>query len=403
MLISLRAVLFVRGAVLSSAAQLHTACDRSTDDLPRYSILVPLYKEARSIPNLLKALMALDYPADKVEVFFLVEQDDVETRTALARLHAPPTYKTLVLPDGQPRTKPRALNAAMAYISGQIVTIYDAEDHPHPSQLRQAAEALDRAGSVCACVQAPLRAYNGRASWIAGQWGLEYEMHFGLLLPALAEAGLPIALGGTSNHFRLSALREVAGWDAWNVTEDADLGLRLSRFGYRVGTILPRTLEEAPEVLSVWLPQRSRWVKGYMQTLAVLLRHPVRVAREMGMRQFSAGAILLVGAVMSALLHGPLALICLICCLLPGTSLPIYCVVLMISGGLVNLFAALAAPKQGCAQRILLVLTAPFYWPLQSLAAAHALYELVVDPYSWSKTPHALTRHMVTGEAYSLK
>lgn len=359
---------------------------------PAYSVLVPLYKEASSLPKLAESLAKLDYPAEKLEILFLVEQDDSSTIQAVRNLTFRPNWKVLILPDGEPRTKPRALNVALAKLRGEIVTIYDAEDHPHPAQLKMAALALHQGGPSLACVQCPLKAYNARASWIAGQWGLEYDIHFGLILPALAKARRPIALGGTSNHFRVSVLREVSGWDAWNVTEDADLGLRLARQGYRIETITPPTNEEAPENIRVWLPQRSRWIKGYMQSAGVLWRKPLQAAQQMGLFSFASSQVLLVGTIVSAFVHGPLALICCLTLFIPGWGLTPWCAALLLSGLGTHIIGVLLAPGPVRLRRVWLMVSAPLYWPLQSLAAGRALYELATAPHAWSKTPHALTQ-----------
>lgn len=400
-LISMRATLIVRGYFVrrdKDQKEEGAAEVGDVDIWPSYSVLVPLYKEAGSVRGLLVGLKALDYPLEKLEVMFLLEAEDHETCQTLERCDLPAHWPILVLPDGMPRTKPRALNVALGKLRGEIATIYDAEDRPHPGQLKAAVMGL-RNGH--ACVQAPLQAYNARASWVAGQWGLEYDTHFGLILPALADAARPIALGGTSNHFCVQSLREAGGWDAWNVTEDADLGLRFARLGNTIGTISPPTLEEAPETLSVWFPQRSRWIKGYMQSASVILRQPVLAARQMGAGSLLASQILLGGAILSACLHGPFALFCLLCLILPGFALAPACAALLLAGCIVTVLAALLAPGCKDRRRIVLALSSPLYWPLQSIAAARALYELATDPYVWSKTPHALTRLDVSHKAFT--
>ena len=407
LLIVMRMALVVRGGVLRLTATEH-ACDRSASAmssqiLPVYSVLIPLYKEAGSVRQLVEGLKALDYPLDRLEVFFLVEQEDAATRETLEALSMPAHWPILILPDGQPRTKPRALNVALARLKGRFVTIYDAEDRPHPGQLKAAVKALQSGGADLACVQAPLRAYNDRVSWISGQWALEYDMHFGLVLPALAKARRPIALGGTSNHFKVDILRSVGGWDAWNVTEDADLGLRFARLGYRISTIDLPTLEEAPEKISIWMPQRSRWIKGYMQSASVLWRAPGRVVADMGLASFAASQVLLGGAIISACLHGPFALLCLLYMVTPEWTLPASYIALMLAGYSVQMLAALLAPGRKDMRRLGLVLTAPLYWPLQSFAAMRALYELATVPHMWSKTPHALTALDVSSQSFEVR
>lgn len=393
-LITIRVTLVILELIFSPASGPSPKPIREVD-LPVYSVMVPLYKEAASVGRLVQDMKAFDYPQEKLEVLFLIEAEDAATLAALAGEDLPAHWHVLVLPDGMPRTKPRALNVALQRLTGEFATIYDAEDTPHPRQLRAAIGTFRKHGARLGCVQAPLRAYNADESWLAAQWALEYEVQFGLILPALAKAGLPIALGGTSNHFRVSALQAAGGWDAWNVTEDADLGLRLARLGYDIKTTNLPTMEEAPESLQVWVPQRSRWIKGYMQSLGVLWRRPTLAGRQMGVRAFVISQIMLCGAVLSAFVHGPVMLACLAFLFVPGLTLAPYSALLLIAGMVVCALSAFAAPgDRGVLgyKRILLVLSLPFYLPLLSLAAYRAAYELVKTPYSWSKTPHALTR-----------
>jgi cellulose synthase/poly-beta-1,6-N-acetylglucosamine synthase-like glycosyltransferase len=167
----------------------------------------------------------------------MLEADDHETREAVERLAPGPCYDIVVAPAGYPRTKPRALNIGLASAQGELLTVYDAEDDPDPSQLRRAAATFARARKSLACLQCPLTIDNSSDSWISGLFALEYAALFDVVNPGLARLRLPIPLGGTSNHFRVSTLRRLHGWDAWNVTEDADMGMRLARMGYEVATL----------------------------------------------------------------------------------------------------------------------------------------------------------------------
>ena len=199
--------------------------------LPIYTILIALKDEAGSAGQLSRAMRGLDYPADRLDLKLLIETGDEATRTALLAEAWPQGTELLVLPTGLPRTKPRALNYGLERARGAYVVVYDAEDRPDPDQLRTAARAFAVGPATLACVQAPLIGVPEHGNWLSRQWALEYAIQFGRVLPALAHYGLPIALGGTSNHFKRSKLVEAGGWDAWNVTEDADLGLRLARCG----------------------------------------------------------------------------------------------------------------------------------------------------------------------------
>jgi cellulose synthase/poly-beta-1,6-N-acetylglucosamine synthase-like glycosyltransferase len=215
-------------------------------------------------------------------VKIVLESDDRETAEALRAAGLPAYVEIVVAPPGAPRTKPRALNVALPTARGRLLTIFDAEDRPEPSQLRMAAETFAAAGSRLACLQARLAIDNGHEGWLAYFFAIGYAALFDVINPGLAALGLPMPLGGTSNHFRTDILRRVVGWDAWNVTEDADLGLRFARLGYQVGAIEATTYEDAPLRLGNWLGQRTRWMKGWMQTTAVFLRAPRRHFREIG-------------------------------------------------------------------------------------------------------------------------
>lgn len=231
---------------------------------PRYTVLVPVYKEANVINSLIAHLERLDYPREKLEIFIICEADDTDTIQALPET-LPPSFRRVLVPPSQPRTKPKALNVALADASGEFVTIYDAEDRPHPQQLKTAARAL-MANPGFAAVQAPLDYYNSETNFLTRQFTLEYAALFHVWLPFLARLGLPFPLGGTSNHLRASALRETNGWDAYNVTEDADMSFRVAAMGWRIGYILPPTEEEAVQNIRPWGWQRSRWMKGFIRS-----------------------------------------------------------------------------------------------------------------------------------------
>jgi cellulose synthase/poly-beta-1,6-N-acetylglucosamine synthase-like glycosyltransferase len=358
--------------------------------LPRYTIIAPLYREADVAPHLVAALEELDYPRDRLQIVIVLECDDDETREAFARLNLPPWFQVLSAPPGQPRTKPRACNFALESATGELVTIYDAEDRPGCGQLREAAARFAAGSPALACLQAPLRIEPDRRI-LPAQFALEYAVLFEVILPALARIGAPFPLGGTSNHFKASALEVVGGWDAWNVTEDADLGFRLAATGYEMGVLATPTYEAAPDRLSIWLPQRSRWVKGYMQTFGVQSRQTSYwVARSLMSFAVTIGA-----AILAALLHGPMIAWVGVATVLglaqdgtPWLSAPD--ALLLVLGWLCAGIAGLVGLRRAGAPirpRDLLLL--PVYWPLHSLAAAHALVQLLTQPFHWDKTPHA--------------
>ncbi len=251
-------------AGFTSGRELGAEFDTGNDDLPVYTVLVPLLGEAHLVPELVAALDRIDWPRDRLDIKLIVEADDPET-VAAARAGARAPYEVIVVPAAKPRTKPKALAFALPFARGEFVAIYDAEDQPHPDQLREAHAIFSRSPPELACLQAAIVVDNSGASWLARLFAIEYSALFDGLLPTLAALGMPLPLGGTSNHFRRRALEEVGGWDPYNVTEDADLGLRLARFGYRSATFDLPTLEEAPSSLGSWMRQRTRWFKGWMR------------------------------------------------------------------------------------------------------------------------------------------
>lgn len=357
--------------------------------LPRYSVIVPLYKEWAIVPQLVEALRLIDYPHDRLQVLIVLEADDVETWEALESLPLPAFIQVLAAPPAEPRTKPRACNVALERATGDLLTIYDAEDRPGPGQLREAAARFAAGSPRLACLQAPLRIDPDRR-FLAGQFGLEYAVQFETMLPLLTRLGLPFPLGGTSNHFRIGPLRALGGWDAWNVTEDADLGFRLAAEGYELGVLTTPTLEAPPATLADWLPQRARWVKGYMQTFGVQARHPPhwRTGAAAGF------AATLGVAIVAAFLHAPLtawAAIGVILGLAGGLSwISPWDVSLLIAGwGCAVAAAVVGSRRAGRPLRLTELAMMPLYWPLHSLAAAHALRQLIVSPYHWDKTAHA--------------
>lgn len=234
-------------------------------DLPVYSVLVALYKEVDVVPQLLVGLSQLRWPASKLEIKLICEEDDPETISAIKAHPLGSRVEVVIVPNTLPRTKPKALSYALPLTSGEFIVLYDAEDRPHPMQLLEAWERFRHSGPDLACLQAPLHISNRAAGVIPNMFGVEYAALFRRLLPWLSENRFMFPLGGTSNHFRREALEEVGGWDPYNVTEDADLGLRLARFGYRAETISSPTLEDGPEDFRSWRLQRMRWFKGWMR------------------------------------------------------------------------------------------------------------------------------------------
>jgi glycosyltransferase XagB len=371
-------------------------------DLPVYTVIIPLYRERRVLPRLLDAIDGLDYPRAKLDVKIVVEADDVETRAALATLSRPAFIDVVVVPGGQPRTKPRALNAALLEARGTFLTIFDAEDVPDPLQLRKAVACFSTCDPDVMCLQAHLVIDNLADNWISRCFALEYAALFDVINPGLLAADLPILLGGTSNHFRTERLIEIGGWDAWNVTEDADLSFRMARAGYRTAELASWTLEEAPSDAGIWMRQRTRWLKGYMQTIATHSRHPLCLVREAGPGDALTLLALALATVVSSIGY-PFFLAGVLYALLAGGFMQPASMQDMIlrtlalglfGSGLFSMIvpALLGAYRRRVRSLWLMVPLLPFYYLLVSLAAWRALYELIVAPFHWNKTDHGLAR-----------
>ena len=369
------------------------------DSLPIYTVVVALYREAAEIKNLIAALRRLNYPPEKLDIKLVLEPDDDETREVVDQMRLGPPFQVIVVPRAGPRTKPKALNAALPFARGAFVAVYDAEDRPEPDQLRLALEAFVVANDRLACVQARLTIDNCADSWLTRLFTAEYAGLFDVFLPGLSAWGLPLPLGGSSNHFRTAALRRVGAWDPYNVTEDADLGMRLARFGYRTAVIPSTTYEEAPARYSAWLRQRTRWFKGWIQTWLVQTRSPRRLINELGIHGFLVFQLLVGGTVVAALVHSLFA--AQLAWAIARTQLydaPVSAsmglhALTLLAGYLISAALGLIGLKRrrllNCAWALLLM---PVYWLLLSLAAWRALIQLVLNPYGWEKTEHGLAR-----------
>ncbi|MFN0190514.1 MAG: glycosyltransferase [Aestuariivirga sp.] len=374
----------------------------AADQLPFYTILVPLFRETSVLEQLLSALVSLRYPAEKLDVKLILEEDDWNMRRAVAAFDLPSQFDVVVVPRGHPQTKPRALNFALHFAKGELLTIYDAEDVPEPDQLLVAVEAFAKAGPELACLQASLAFHNPNENWLTRQFAIEYGVLFDLMLPELANEGLPLPLGGTSNHFRTAALRNAGGWDAWNVTEDADLGFRFARLGYFTGTIASRTYEEANCSLSNWIKQRARWLKGFLHTWLVHTRDVPRLRQELGLSGMWALQAYTAGVFVSALLYPPLTVAAIWQVFVNGSSLPALdierqlaaslCLAVFFTGyGLAIAAGRRALRRQGIEGWWLTLITMPAYWTLMFLAAWLALWQFATKPHHWNKTEHGIS------------
>ena len=364
--------------------------------LPTVSILVALYRESDIAARLVQRLGRLDYPRALLDVVLVVEEEDTLTRQALSQANLPTWMRLVLTPAGRVKTKPRALNHALTQCKGSIVGVYDAEDAPAPDQIRQVVNRFAQRGPKVACLQGALDFYNPTKTWLSRCFTLEYAAWFRVILPGLQRLGIPLPLGGTTLFFRREVLESLGAWDAYNVTEDADLGIRLARHGYRTEILPSTTLEEATCHALPWVKQRSRWIKGYMMTYLTHMRAPRRLCRDLGLRGFVGFQILFLGSIAQALLAPvlwsfwafflglghPLAGLIGPQALQTMTLAFVGCEALCWAVALVGL------KRSGQKIAALWVPTLALYFPLQSLAAYKAAYEMLVKPFYWDKTDH---------------
>jgi cellulose synthase/poly-beta-1,6-N-acetylglucosamine synthase-like glycosyltransferase len=366
--------------------------------LPIYTILIPLYKEKEiTLKNLFFSLKKMHYPKHKLDIKLLLEQDDESTIDIVKKSNLPSHYHIVYIPAGMPRTKAKACNYGLKFAHGDYVTLYDAEDKPNPYQLKMALYAfLHDKSNKLACVQSRLNFYNSNENWLTRMFTIEYTYWFDLLLPALEYLHTPIPLGGTSNHFKTSVLKELDAWDPYNVAEDADLGIRLERLGYKTKMIRSTTYEEANCDLINWIKQRTRWIKGYMQTYIVHMRHPFKLWRALGTRGFLGFQLFLGGTIFSNLSYIILwTMFIFSFALTPEQNIYFFYVnefnFVMGTAGIIilNLLGILRRKKYSLA---FFALTSPLYWLLMSLASYRALYQIFFHPSLWEKTEHGISK-----------
>ncbi|KPV42427.1 glycosyltransferase family 2 protein [Alicyclobacillus ferrooxydans] len=367
--------------------------------LPIYTILVPLYKEVSVLPTIRRALNNLDYPKDRLDVKILLEADDEETIAAARASRLPNFVDLVVVPTSEPKTKPKACNFGLQRARGEYVVIFDAEDIPESDQLLKAIATFQSVPENVACVQAKLSYFNGMQNMLTRWFTAEYAMWFDLLLPALYAADLPIPLGGTSNHFRTEVLRKIGAWDPYNVTEDADLGIRLHRDGWRTAIMNSTTHEEANSEFVNWVRQRSRWVKGYLQTWFVHMRHPISLWKELGWKGFF-GFQIIVGGTPATFLLNPLLWGLTTSWFALGAPLahelfPGWLYYTSFANLVLGNFAFTYSNVVGMARRgawdvVKYVVFSPIYWTFMSIAAWKGTWQLITRPSYWEKTMHGL-------------
>ncbi len=366
--------------------------------LPTYTILVPLFREAAVVPALVRGVHGLDYPRHKLDVRLLCEEEDEETIEAIRALDLPAHFHLVIVPPSLPQTKPKACNYGLIQATGEITVIFDAEDRPDPDQLKRVVAAFRKSPDNVACIQAKLNYFNSEQNLLTRWFTTEYSMWFDLMLPGLDQAKAPIPLGGTSNHFKTRDLLELGAWDPYNVTEDADLGIRLYKAGLETAVIDSTTYEEANSDLPNWIRQRSRWIKGYFQTYLVHMRNPLKLYRQMGFWGFCSFQLVIGGTLtflINPIFWGLTTLFTLtqwdlIRQVFPGFVF--YAAVFqLVVGNFVFVYANIAGTiHRGYFSLVRQALFSPIYWGFMSIAAWKGFWQLITNPFYWEKTEHGL-------------
>jgi glycosyltransferase XagB len=399
--------------------------------LPMYTILCPLYKESNVLPQFSHAIEQLDWPKNKLDVMLLLEEDDTDTIHAANSMNLPPYFRIVVVPDSQPKTKPKACNYGLQFAKGEYIVIYDAEDMPDPLQLKKAYYGFTHSPTNIACLQAKLNYYNPHQNWLTRFFTAEYSLWFDLTLTGFQSINTSIPLGGTSNHFKTSVLRSLQGWDTFNVTEDADLGIRLFKEGYKTAIIDSVTLEEANSNPRNWIRQRSRWIKGYMQSYLVHTRDMFSLGKSIEYRvssikyektekrkilntQYSIlntitqirdfiSLNFIIGAKLTFIFLNPILWITTIAYFTlfkyVGTSIeqayitPVFYLAslsLVFGNFLFFYYYMVGIAKRNQWDIMRHILLIPIYWIMISIAGWVAFYQLLLKPHYWEKTIHGL-------------
>lgn len=369
---------------------------------PRYTIFCPLYKEHEVIPQFVAAMSQLDYPPEKLQIMLLLEEDDTVTVSKARSMDLPANFEIVVVPDSLPKTKPKACNYGLTKATGEYVVIYDAEDIPEPLQLKKAFLAFRKKGSRTICIQAKLNFYNPHQNLLTRLFTAEYSLWFDLVLTGIQSVNAPIPLGGTSNHFRVADLFKLRGWDAFNVTEDCDLGMRLVKKGYRTAILDSTTLEEANSDFKNWFWQRSRWIKGYIQSYFVHMRDFFDFMYDWRQPHGFTFQLIVGGKVLSMLINPIMWLIIIAYFLMraqvgefidsffPAPVFYMGTISLIFGNFLYLYYYMVGCAKRGQEELIKFSLFVPFYWLAMSAAAYMAIYKLITAPHHWSKTKHGL-------------
>lgn len=388
------------------------------EDLPDYTIIVPAYQEKESLPILIENLQNLDYPREKLDIKIVLEEGDHETIEVARKLNLQKSlkdspnkasslweYEVLIAPKSSIRTKPRVLNYGLKKAKGDMCVVYDVEDRPEPDQLKKAVAAFRRLPDEYVCLQSRLGYFNSGDNLLTRWFTLEYVSWFDFYLPGLQSVKCPIPLGGTSNHFKTDALLQLGAWDPYNVTEDADLGVRIFRGGMKTSMFNTHTHEEANNEVWNWIRQRSRWLKGFILTYLVHMRSPVKLFKELGPKSFLMFQLAFCGNFMVPLLN-PVLWVTFIAWLVVPQFVPQLiqsralwwiCFGNLVVGNIfyigIHFVSAFKTNRKNLAVFSLLM---SLYWVLLSVDAWRGFYQVFTKPFIWEKTNHGLAKEYQT-------
>ncbi|WPY01423.1 Glycosyl transferase 2 family protein [Candidatus Trichorickettsia mobilis] len=364
--------------------------------LPTYTILVPLYQEAAKLESIINSLVSLNYPKHLLDIKIIIEADDYLLVNLLANYNLPFYIQVLIVPYSIPRTKPKALNYAITYARGEYVTIYDAEDQPEPDQLLKVVNAFQQLPKEFACIQAKLSFYNAHENLLTKFFSIEYTIWFEYLLKGLSLYNFPVPLGGTSNHFKADILRIIGYWDAYNVTEDAELGIRLYAHGYKTHIIDSYTFEEAPITIDNWINQRSRWIKGFIQTFAIFVAYKPKRTTFTYLQIIV--TYIFIGLSTYSFYCFPWLIIIVIINSNPTIDYlwlinSFFALVYSYSAALYALYANNKSENKKRFHLLdyLGLIFWPLYFILHSVASYKAMWEIIRKPFAWNKTQHGIS------------
>lgn len=380
----------------------HQATETDERHLPRYCIMMPCYKEGKVIKQLISNINNIDYPKDKLQVLIVVEDDDYDTLTVLKKITLPSHFQIFLVPTPLlPKGKPNACNHALAAVDAEFLVIYDAEDRPEIDQLKKAVKRFHELPEYVVCLQGKLNFFNANENWLTRLFTIEYTTWFDLFILGLSRLHLPIPLGGTTNHIKVKPLKDIGGWDKYNVTEDCDLGIRFSAMGYKVDYLESTTYEEAVIRPWAWIKQRTRWTKGYMVTWLVHMRNPIKIYKNIGFDGMMALQLFVLGVPLTNLINPIMFSLFFIWFafdpnwihqLFPPLIWNMGIVLFVIGNSILIVSSMFAVFRRKWYNLILWCGLIPIYWIMQSIATYRALYQLVTKPHEWEKTEHGISK-----------